>query len=188
MSLLLRSLFPFRCASILPCRYFGTNKPKTAPAGGTKAPKSRVPKVVEEEMSEREKSSLEAFAKLDDVIDWDAFIKFAESPPVADTRTVEEIAYDEEVERVYAMKSMERLTSYRKIHENIVIGQRKALAALPDHLRMEALFFDPILPPAHPRLAPPREYPTLPKARQRYIITGNVKKEITEEGFDDDDD
>jgi hypothetical protein len=50
------------------------------------------------------------------------------------------------------------------------------VAALPEPLRRRALFFDPILPPIHPRIGAPREFPVSTRLQPHWI------EEVCEDG------
>lgn len=86
-------------------------------------------------------------------------MRWLDAPMPADPRTREEIAADEEVSRAFSKFSAKRYIAQQQFFDSMVRCQMEAVACLPPQLRERALVFDPILPPVHPRIGAPRQYP-----------------------------
>ena len=132
----------------------------------------------------------EAFRRLDMAMNWNAIYHFLGSPPLPDTRTEEEKKEDDEIDRVFGIKMTERIKAEEAMYNNLIRNQHEAIAALPDDLRKEALIFDPILPPPHPRMLMPRRSPVLsdPKLVSPPVLDDIEVDEIDLDEKDDDDD
>lgn len=118
-------------------------------------------------MNAKTRAELDALAKFDNYIDWEKFIAWLDAPEPADPRTAEEKAADAKVCRVYSKNAAKRYMQREKWLRSMLHCQMEAIANLPLELRASALVFDPILPPVHPRIGPPREYPIAAKIRVR---------------------
>eukprot|EP00455_Lapot_gusevi_P047027 TRINITY_DN628_c0_g1_i2.p2 TRINITY_DN628_c0_g1~~TRINITY_DN628_c0_g1_i2.p2 ORF type:complete len:105 (+),score=40.98 TRINITY_DN628_c0_g1_i2:250-564(+) len=104
-------------------------------------------------------------------------MKWVDSPPPADKRTPEEKAADAEIEKTYTRNKMKLHIERKKFAAEAIRVQREAMLALPAHLREEAMKFDYELPPPHPRLSAPREYPPAPKR----LVVEKAKRTIEKE-------
>jgi hypothetical protein len=114
----------------------------------------------------------------DQYFDWEAFVRWLDAPAPADPRSKEEIAADEQVSRIYSKQNAKRYIAQQQFFDSMLRCQMEAVACLPVPLRERALVFDPILPPVHPRIGAPRQYP----------IASRLQVERIEDEDDDDKD
>ena len=68
----------------------------------------------------------EAFRKVDALIDWEAFIKYADAPVVADSRSAAEFSADQEIQRVYSKNRMQGIIAWQRLHDSQIRCMREA--------------------------------------------------------------
>ena len=111
----------------------------------------------------------ELLPKMEASVNWDLFYKSIESPPLPEQRSKYEIERHNEILKVYTKNTTKRMIQEDAFLNQIIDEQYAAIAALPKNLRDLALEFDVILPPPHPRIGVPREFPTLPEIRTDFV-------------------